>query len=156
MLGKANQPQIIDRKIWLTVNEAAKLSRYSKEYIRRLARGDTLVSLKIGPILLIERQSLIDYTIGYTVSPQLRLSAPKTSESDTFAGLTFEQWLGMSEKQRGGHRSILRQQFHELLQASNTLVFREGKDETLYDIVAALESNGRTNFVSSELPTKHK
>ena len=93
MLGKANQPQVIDRKIWLTVNEAAKLSRYSKEYIRRLARVDMLISLKIGPLLLIERQSLIKYTKGYAVSSQLRYSTPNPSERDTLSALRSSSGL---------------------------------------------------------------
>ena len=57
----------------------------------------------------------------------------------------------MSEKQRGDHRSVLRQQLYKLRQGSRTLVLREGMEETPYDILAALEANGRTKFISSKL-----
>ena len=151
MLKKADQPQVIDRKVWLTVSEAAMLSRYSKEHIRRLARGDTLTSLKIGSLLLIERQSLIDYAKGYTASPkltQLSLNPPKIAESDNRVGLTFEQWLGMSEKRRGVHRLTLQQSLRELRQDTKAHVLREGVDEKPYNILVALEANGRTHFAS--------
>lgn len=49
-----------DWKAW-TVEEAAKKSGYNAEYIRRLCRQDKIEHDKIGRVLLIKADSLIEY-----------------------------------------------------------------------------------------------
>ena len=46
---------------WLTVNEAATLSGYRSEYIRRLVRNSIIKAKKVSIVWLINRESLQDY-----------------------------------------------------------------------------------------------
>ena len=46
---------------WLTVNEAAKLSGYNPEYIRRLIRNGKIEHRKFSFIYQVNRESLLDY-----------------------------------------------------------------------------------------------
>lgn len=48
---------------WISTSQAAKISGYSQEYIRQLARDENsgVVSTKIGVHVLINRKSLEDY-----------------------------------------------------------------------------------------------
>ena len=47
---------------WFTVEQAAKVSGYHENYIRRLARREVLEGQKVGPIWLINPESLRAYT----------------------------------------------------------------------------------------------
>ncbi len=47
--------------MWITVLEAAKLTSYSEEYIRRLARTDQVTSEKRNRSIFIEERSLLFY-----------------------------------------------------------------------------------------------
>jgi excisionase family DNA binding protein len=46
---------------WLTVNEAAKLSGYDPEHIRRLIREEEIKARKFSIVWVVNRQSLLEY-----------------------------------------------------------------------------------------------
>jgi excisionase family DNA binding protein len=46
---------------WLTVNEAAQLSGYDPEHIRRLIREEEIEARKISIVWVVNRQSLLEY-----------------------------------------------------------------------------------------------
>jgi excisionase family DNA binding protein len=46
---------------WLTVNEAAELSGYHENYIRRIVRAGKLEARKFGPVWQVYRDSLLAY-----------------------------------------------------------------------------------------------
>ena len=46
---------------WLTTQEAAKLTGYNIQHIRRLIRTDKLIARKLGRDWVIDRNSLLDY-----------------------------------------------------------------------------------------------
>lgn len=46
---------------WVSVKEASKLSGYSSEYIRELARDGLIKATKMGFAVLIDRDDLIRY-----------------------------------------------------------------------------------------------
>jgi excisionase family DNA binding protein len=46
---------------WLTVNEAAKLSGYDPEHIRRLIREDEIKARKFSIVWMVNRESLLGY-----------------------------------------------------------------------------------------------
>jgi hypothetical protein len=46
---------------WLTVDDAAKLSGYNPEYIRRLMRKGTLTAKKFSIVWQVNRESLLNY-----------------------------------------------------------------------------------------------
>jgi phage antirepressor YoqD-like protein len=46
---------------WLTVREAAKLSGYNAEYLRRLMRNEKIKYRKFSFIYQVNQKSLIDY-----------------------------------------------------------------------------------------------
>jgi len=48
-------------KEWISTSEAAKLTGYSQEYVRKMARDGIIESQKIGFATLISKQSLLDY-----------------------------------------------------------------------------------------------
>lgn len=47
--------------IWITTEEAARLSGYHPEYVRELARTGKINGQKFGPTWQIDKQSLLDY-----------------------------------------------------------------------------------------------
>lgn len=47
--------------VWLTVNEAAKLSGYHPEYIRRLVRNGEIIAKKFSIVWMVYRKSLLAY-----------------------------------------------------------------------------------------------
>lgn len=46
---------------WLTVKEAAKLSGYHPEYIRRLIRDGEIIAKKFSIVWMVNRKALLDY-----------------------------------------------------------------------------------------------
>lgn len=46
---------------WLTVNEAAKLSGYDPEHIRRLIRDGEIKARKFSIVWMVNRESLLGY-----------------------------------------------------------------------------------------------
>ena len=46
---------------WLTVNEAAKLSGYNPEHIRRLIRDSEIKARKFSIVWMVNRESLLGY-----------------------------------------------------------------------------------------------
>lgn len=50
-----------DSTDWLTVNEAAKLSGYDPEHIRRLIRGSEIEARKFSIVWMVKRESLLQY-----------------------------------------------------------------------------------------------
>lgn len=46
---------------WITVQDAAKLSGYHPEYIRRLIRDNAIKAQKVSVIWFIDRESLQNY-----------------------------------------------------------------------------------------------
>ena len=46
---------------WITTHEAAKLTGYDREYIRRLVRFEKITARKFGTIWQVSQQSLINY-----------------------------------------------------------------------------------------------
>ncbi len=56
---------------WLTVNEAAKLSGYHPEHIRRLVRQGAITAKKFSIVWMVSRDSLLTYMKSQDkVSPQ--------------------------------------------------------------------------------------
>ena len=47
---------------WLTVNEAAKLSGYHPEHVRRLIREGEVSAKKFSIVWMVNRESLLAYT----------------------------------------------------------------------------------------------
>jgi excisionase family DNA binding protein len=48
-------------KEWISTSEAAQLTGYSQEYIRKMARDGVIVSQKIGVTTVISKQDLLEY-----------------------------------------------------------------------------------------------
>ncbi|MEK6753469.1 MAG: helix-turn-helix domain-containing protein [Chloroflexota bacterium] len=46
---------------WLTVRDAAKLSGYDPEHIRRLVREDKIKARKFSIVWMVDRKSLLAY-----------------------------------------------------------------------------------------------
>lgn len=46
---------------WISVKEASRISGYSTEYIRELARDEVIKATKIGFAVLIDRDDLLRY-----------------------------------------------------------------------------------------------
>jgi excisionase family DNA binding protein len=46
---------------WITTNEAADLSGYHPDYIRKLLQGGKLNGRKFGPVWQVSKQSLLAY-----------------------------------------------------------------------------------------------
>ncbi len=46
---------------WLTVNEAAELSQYDPEHIRRLVREGEVKARKFSIVWMVDRESLLAY-----------------------------------------------------------------------------------------------
>jgi excisionase family DNA binding protein len=56
---------------WLTVNEAAKLSGYHPEHIRRLVRQGAINAKKFSIVWMVSRKSILSYMKSQEkVSPQ--------------------------------------------------------------------------------------
>ena len=51
----------MDGDEWITTQEAAELSGYHPEHLRRLIKQGEILARKISIIWLINRQSLLDY-----------------------------------------------------------------------------------------------
>lgn len=47
--------------VWLSVNDAAKLSGYHPEYIRQLIRGGEIKAKKFSIVWQVSRDSLLNY-----------------------------------------------------------------------------------------------
>jgi len=65
---------------WLTVQDAAKLSGYHPEHLRRLIRENAIKARKISIIWLVERESLLAYAKKARSTGDGRYS-PKGSKS---------------------------------------------------------------------------
>jgi excisionase family DNA binding protein len=46
---------------WITTKEAAELSGYNVQYVRRLIRNGRIDARKFGPLWQVSRQSLLSY-----------------------------------------------------------------------------------------------
>lgn len=46
---------------WLTTQEAAELSGYHENYLRRIIRADKIEARKFGPLWQVNRSSLLAY-----------------------------------------------------------------------------------------------
>jgi excisionase family DNA binding protein len=56
---------------WLTVNEAAELSGYHPEHIRRLIRQGEIMAKKFSIVWMVSRNSLLEYKKSQEkISPQ--------------------------------------------------------------------------------------
>jgi excisionase family DNA binding protein len=64
---------------WLTVVEAAKISGYHPEYIRRLIRDGELKARKFSIVWQVSKQSLLDY-VENASSQQDKRFTPKTKK----------------------------------------------------------------------------
>ena len=62
---------------WLTTGEAAELSRYLVNYLRKLIRRGDIRGRKVSIVWLIDRQSLLDYMAQAKQSEDKR-RGPKT------------------------------------------------------------------------------
>lgn len=67
---------------WLTTFEAARISGYHPEYIRRLIREKNILGRKWGLSWQVSRQSLMDYVSKVEAVGDRRGPKPK-SDSDT-------------------------------------------------------------------------
>jgi hypothetical protein len=59
---------------WLTVNEAAELSGYNPEYLRRLMRDHKIRNRKFSFIYQVNRKSLLEYLEKAQHTPDKRYS----------------------------------------------------------------------------------
>ena len=55
---------------WLTVNEAAKLSGYHPEHIRRLVRQGAVTAKKFSIVWMVSKDSLLSYIRDQQKPPQ--------------------------------------------------------------------------------------
>ena len=55
---------------WLDVNEAAKLSGYHPEHIRRLVRQGAVTAKKFSIVWMVSRESLLSYIRNQQKPPQ--------------------------------------------------------------------------------------
>jgi len=62
---------------WITTVEAAKLSGYHVNHIRRLVRAGEIKAQKFGPIVQIDRHSLLDYMQAAEKSSDKRRGSKK-------------------------------------------------------------------------------
>lgn len=46
---------------WISTSQAAELTKFSQEYIRKMAREGTIVAQKVGHTTLISKESLLKY-----------------------------------------------------------------------------------------------
>ncbi len=66
---------------WLTTYEAARISNYELDYIRKLIRSNTLVGRKWGQSWQVSRQSLMDFMQERETQGQKRGRKPKNREN---------------------------------------------------------------------------
>ncbi len=62
---------------WITTTEAAEISGYHVNHIRRLVRAGEIKAQKFGPILQIDRRSLLAYLSAAEKSGDKRRGAKK-------------------------------------------------------------------------------
>ncbi|HNT23311.1 MAG TPA: helix-turn-helix domain-containing protein [Anaerolineales bacterium] len=62
---------------WLTSKEAAELTGYNIQHIRRLARAGKVKTQKFGDIWMIGRVSLLTYLEEEGIAPELRRKKSK-------------------------------------------------------------------------------
>ena len=55
---------------WLTVNDAAKLSGYHPEHIRRLVRQGAITAKKFSIVWMVSKDSLLSYIRDQQKPPQ--------------------------------------------------------------------------------------
>ena len=60
---------------WITTEEAARLTGYNVQHIRRLVRSGKIKSQKLGRDYVIDRKSLDDYVRNEGYGPQPRRGA---------------------------------------------------------------------------------
>ncbi len=46
---------------WLTVQDAARLSKYRADHLRELIRSGKIKARKFGPLWAVDRESLLEY-----------------------------------------------------------------------------------------------
>jgi excisionase family DNA binding protein len=68
---------------WLTTYEAAQISNYELDYIRKLIRAKMLVGRKWGQSWQVSRQSLMEFLKERETQGQKRGRKPKEREKDT-------------------------------------------------------------------------
>jgi hypothetical protein len=64
---------------WISISDAARLSGYHPEYIRRLIRNGEIIAKKFSIVWQVNRQSLTQYTREAT-SKQDKRYTPKTKK----------------------------------------------------------------------------
>ena len=57
---------------WITTGEAAELTDYEPEYLRRLLRNKKIQGKKFGPVWQINRDSLLSYLQSSQISDDKR------------------------------------------------------------------------------------
>lgn len=62
---------------WITTFEAAELSGYHANHIRRLIRAGEIQARKWGPALMVSRQSVLDYVARVQASGSKRGPKPR-------------------------------------------------------------------------------
>lgn len=68
-------------KEWITTQEAAKLSGYHPEHLRRLIRQEKIDAQKFGIVWQIDKQSLLDYLATAADSEDGRWGAKSQADS---------------------------------------------------------------------------
>jgi len=64
---------------WISISEAAKLSGYHPEYIRRLIRDGEIVAKKFSIVWQVSRESLVTYVENAKLKDDKRFT-PKTKK----------------------------------------------------------------------------
>jgi excisionase family DNA binding protein len=52
---------LMEHEEWLTINQAAELSGYHPDHIRRIVRKGEIEARKFGPVWAVNHESLISY-----------------------------------------------------------------------------------------------
>lgn len=66
---------------WITVSDAAKLSGYNEEHVRRLLRDGSIVGRKFGIVWQVKRSSMLSY-LSDAQSSEDRRHGPKDRPLD--------------------------------------------------------------------------
>jgi hypothetical protein len=64
---------------WISISDAARLSGYHPEYIRRLIRNGEIIAKKFSVVWQVNRKSLIDYLKEATAKEDKRYT-PKNKK----------------------------------------------------------------------------
>jgi len=138
MIRPLNNYQVIDRREWLTISEAAVLSKYSKGHVRELARKKAIDSVRLATLLLIGRASLMAYR--RQPEPHTPANGNDSTLTAPASPLTLDQWMALSTDQRRRWRVSTQHTLQRWIEEDRAA------EPNSYDILAVLEANRGVNM----------